>query len=758
MRLILAILALLLASATATRAHAQASSIQIESDVDDGMEVDRAAWFDDEQLNCMGAIDGHSHDFAMRFHLPDLDPGAGFVYARLVVPGTGDGQVGAELSLRIVGVDDDGVAPFDQVPPSQLPKTTAAIDWSVNANWPQPATDYDCTPLRRYSPDLSSIINEILQRPGWGGGPHGKTLAIVIEDTAGVGTNYLTVRDRYVLEPGSCSNVDHPARVVSATLELYPSVAATFVAQELLGRPTDHSVTVNALSLLTLEVYFEYGTNPGQYSQQTAVETHAGQVPFEAVLDQLSADREYYYRMRYRRPQETEFLAGPERSVHTQRAPESAFVFTIQSDSHLQNALRGNRVGHLALYRQTLANVAADQPDFHIDLGDTFQSEHYGGRSVLDFEEAFQRHLDQRPYLDQLCHTTPFFSVLGNHEGEQGWRLDGDPNNLAVWACNARKQLYPNPVPDGFYTGNQFAEPLVGLRENYYAWEWGDALFIVLDPYWYTASNPHAEGADNWIWTLGDTQYQWFHHVLEDSTAKFKFVFSHQMVGGIDHYGRGGIEAARHSVSGNPSFEWGGEDSDGNYVFDALRPGWGLPIQQLMVAHHVAIWFHGHDHLFAKQDLEGVVYQECPKPSDANYGSGAAGMYTLGDTLPNSGHLRITVAPAQVTVDYVRAFLPGDGPNGEIAYSYTIADCNNNGIPDTHDIASATSDDWNHNGVPDECECLGDLDQDATVGLGDLQILIDSYGNDAGGDLDGDGDTDLPDLAILLARYGETCD
>jgi hypothetical protein len=38
----------------------------------------------------------------------------------------------------------------------------------------------------------------------------------------------------------------------------------------------------------------------------------------------------------------------------------------------------------------------------------------------------------------------------------------------------------------------------------------------------------------------------------------------------------------------------------------------------------------------------------------------------------NSGHLRVTVSPEKATVDYVRAFLPGDGINGHIEHSYSI--------------------------------------------------------------------------------------
>ena len=44
--------------------------------------------------------------------------------------------------------------------------------------------------------------------------------------------------------------------------------------------------------------------------------------------------------------------------------------------------------------------------------------------------------------------------------------------------------------------------------------------------------------------------------------------------------------------------------------------------------------------------------------------------------LPDSGHLRVTVSPAAVKVDYVRATLPGDegkgGKDGSVTASYTL--------------------------------------------------------------------------------------
>ncbi|MBU0641185.1 MAG: metallophosphoesterase [Planctomycetes bacterium] len=653
-------------------------AFDISADADDGTEVNSSVWhaegYPGSTCNRMGAVAGEAYDTGLRFHLPSVTAGETFVYARLVLPASGAGQVDSGVMLRIVGADHDGPLGFDVAPPSQLPKTTASVDWDLAANWPDPALDSTCTPLYRYSPDISPIINEIIGRPTWGHGMGGKVLALVIEDRGSAETNFVAIHDYRNLS-GSC-----PGTVVKPTLELYRTLRATFVGKELLGCPTDHSVIVNAFALLTLEVYFEFGTAPGEFDRQTVADTFVGGSPLEVMLDQLSADTRYYYRMRYRRPGQPEYAAGPQRVFHTQRSPGGTFTFSVQSDSHLQDSFwwaldERSR----PLYRRTLRNALQDKPDFHIDLGDTFHCEFYVGRDVLDYEEAVQRHLEQRPFLDLICHSAPFFFALGNHEGEQGWRLDGSPDNVAVWATTARKSIYPLPSPDDFYTGSVAEEAFVGLRENYYAWEWGDALFVVLDPYWYTTIKPHGGGGtpgsdDNWDWTFGVDQYDWLRTTLQNSTATFKFVFSHHVTGGVSTYGRGGIEAASHALGGRGSFEWGGEDLSGADVFTLMRPGWGQPVHDLMVANGVTIFFHGHDHVFVKQELDGVVYQLCPQPSDASYRPGfyMDGQYTHGDKVNNSGHLRVAVSPAQVTVDYIRAYLPGDGPNGEVAYSYTV--------------------------------------------------------------------------------------
>jgi hypothetical protein len=664
---------------------------RVEVEADDGTEVSESVWDADgyagSGCNRMGVARGERYAAAMRFCLPQVQQGEKFVCARMVLPGMDDGHVDNMACLRIVGVDQDSVAPFGEVPPSQLPRTVACTTWMLSSNWPVTAGDSNCTPLVRYSPDIAPLINEIVARPGWGKGPDGKTLAIIIEDSGSSRTNYLAFRD-YVVDTAGC-----PGAVVSAGLELYRNVRSTFVGQELLVRPTDNSVTIHALSLVGLEAFADVGTMSGVLDLHTPVVTQPAGTPLRIVMDGLLPDTRYFYRLRYRRPGDPEFEAGPERTFHTQRSRGHAFIFTVVSDMHLELRALDYDADRRALCRRALENALADGPDFHLDLGDTFFCESYSGRDVLDFEEAVKRHLDQRCLFDLLCHSSPLFLVLGNHEGEQGWRLDGTPNNVAVWAANARKVVYPLPVPDGFYTGNSQPEPHVGLRESCYAWEWGDALLVVLDPYWYTTRKPHdmplnggPGSGDNWDWTLGSWQYEWLAQTLAGSSATFKFVFSHQLVGGVNTYGRGGVEGARHALGGRGSFEWGGESATGNVDFDRRRPAWGRPVHQLLADNKATIFFHGHDHVFVKQELDGVIYQACPQPSDTTYGQGhyLAGLYLSGDEVNNSGHLRVAVSPTCVTVDYVRAFLPGDGANGVVSYSYTVPAPSN--VPSTEDL------------------------------------------------------------------------
>ena len=79
--------------------------------------------------------------------------------------------------------------------------------------------------------------------------------------------------------------------------------------------------------------------------------------------------------------------------------------------------------------------------------------------------------------------------------------------------------------------------PGIGPLRDYYAWTWGDALFVTIDPYWHSPV-PVDNGVtgvnkvtDLWQVTMGDVQYQWLKQVLESSRARYKFVFEHHVLG-----------------------------------------------------------------------------------------------------------------------------------------------------------------------------------------------------------------------------------
>ncbi len=446
-----------------------------------------------------------------------------------------------------------------------------------------------------------------------------------------------------------------------------PASAVAFDGSVLLGAPTGDSVRISLLSAQQSgTVSIAYGTAGSSYDRRTAAYALQPGQPLAMQLDGLAPDTPYSYRVEFSAAGTAAPSASPPYRLQTARPPGSRFVFTVQADSHLDEN------SDLALYRRTLANVAADAPDFHVDLGDTFMAEKHAeplsatARPAADAAAVNARYAYERGNFGLLTHSVPLFLVNGNHDAEAGWLNDGTAANLAVWATQARQRYFLNPAPGSFYGG----DPL-GQRTSWYAWQWGDALFVVLDPYWNSTAQP---SRDAWNLTLGEAQYRWLAQTLSASRALYKFVFVHSLVGGLDGQMRGGVEAA-------PYFEWGGRNLDGTDGFAARRPGWNKPIHALLAEHRVTAVFHGHDHLYARQSLDGIVYQAVPQPSAANTTSGPnlarEYHYTSGTILSSSGHLRATVGPESVRVDYVRAWLPKDETaqrrNAQVDDSWTVA-------------------------------------------------------------------------------------
>ncbi len=415
-----------------------------------------------------------------------------------------------------------------------------------------------------------------------------------------------------------------------------------FAALEISGQPTDTSITINVVPAAEMQITVTYGPENG--ATQTISVTGKANTPQEILLSNLAPDTAYFYTVN----------GGEKHTFHTARTPGSAFTFEIQGDSHPE---RTKNQFDPALYVRTLTGAAGDEPDFYLAIGDDFSVDTL---KQVNAQTVTERYLAQRQWLGLV--DAPVFLVNGNHEQAALANLDGTPNNVAVWAQTARNAYYPQPAPDAFYSGNPEPVEHIGLLRNYYAFTWGDALFVVIDPYWHSpqtvdnqfgADRDQKKDRDLWNVTLGDAQYRWFRQTLETSTAKHKFVFAHHVNG----TGRGGIELA-------DTFEWGDAKN-----LAAHRPSWDKTIHQIMAENGVTIFFQGHDHIFVKQELDGVIYQSLPEPANPFYSWENDDAYKTGDKFPNSGRVRVSVTPDGVTVEYVRSYL--DKPD-EVAFSYVV--------------------------------------------------------------------------------------
>ena len=458
----------------------------------------------------------------------------------------------------------------------------------------------------------------------------------------------------------------------------------------LLARPTHRSITVSVACYekQPQEGYVEFRRDDAATISKTPIQPLLTDTPVLFTLDGLNPDTAYVYRVRYRRAGDGgnapgEFASTEYFAFHTPRARNQGFTFTIQADSHLDQGVDPK------FYEQTLANMLAAKPDFMIDLGDTFMTDKRG----QDFKSALAQYDAQRYYFSRVAHSVPLFMVLGNHDGEKGTSGRGS-DDIGPWSYAQRTSRFPAPIIDGTVSGMYTGATAMtdGVGSNYYAFEWGDAIFIVLDPYWSTTQRIRGGGGGNrgaggerggeggqggqrpndeppqslkptdnsWTSTLGRTQYDWLTKTLEGTNATFRFVFIHHLVGGI-----GGAES-RGGVESSPYFEWGGKNADGSPGFAERRPEWPMPIHDLLVKHHVSAVFHGHDHLYVNSQRDGVVYQCVPQPGNPRGNTRTATQYGYASgTLHGSpGHIRVRVAAEKATVEFVRTSLGAPAREG----------------------------------------------------------------------------------------------
>ncbi len=417
------------------------------------------------------------------------------------------------------------------------------------------------------------------------------------------------------------------ASAATNSLSTAPGAELLLYLPPFLSCPTENSIRLTALNeKRRAEALLEL-RKEGQ-TEWKREETALKLSPYELLnwtVKDLSGATRYEYRLLSKSETEKEFRVAGHGSFRTQRKGPATYTALLMTDPHTGSFPIGSQPAVvLGKVVQNAARVKG--AEFVLDLGDNV-----AWRGSREFPQttadgALMAYSMYRRQIGPLSANTPHFAVIGNWNGESG----KFPEKSIELVASVRKSLLPGP--------NHLTYPQGGSeREDYYAFTWGDVLYVMLNIQTYSkpsnpATLPSLMSDVNEIteWTLGEKQMAWFENTLKNAKESFRFVCIH------------------HPAAGNA-----GDALNTNYGRGGPR-AWNLgeqaKIHALMKKHKVQIFFYGHDHVFVDEIVDGIHYT---LPGSC----GAPWKFTKEETgyerfWPDSGHATLDVTPEKATVTF----------------------------------------------------------------------------------------------------------
>ncbi len=426
--------------------------------------------------------------------------------------------------------------------------------------------------------------------------------------------------------------------VKSATVPAAESQPAPLLfLPPLLSCPTETSIRITALNdKVPTEAVIELRKEGiGNWERKSGLKVSAYEILNWNLKDLTPATR-YEYRVLTKQGSE-ELRPAANGSFRTQRKSPATYTAVLLTDSHTGYFPAGS--GPVLTLDQVVQNAARAKAEFVLDLGDNVAWRGSREFAQTSSNGALSAYAQYRRQIGPLSMHCPHFSVIGNWVGENG----KFPERNIEFAAAARRTLLPGP--------NHLTYPQGGSeREDYYAFSWGDALYVILNVQTYSkpsdpAGLPNLMSDVNRIteWTLGEKQMAWFEATLKNASERYRFVCIHHPAAGNagdalnTMYGRGGARA------------WN--------IGEQAR------IHALMKKHKVQIFFYGHDHVFVDDIVEGIHYT---LPGSA----GAPWKFTKEETgyersWPDSGHAQLDITPEKATVTFINI-------DGRILHNFTV--------------------------------------------------------------------------------------
>ena len=401
-------------------------------------------------------------------------------------------------------------------------------------------------------------------------------------------------------------------------------VVPTLSLLPFLARPTTDSMLITARNGHT-DAVAQLEIRPLGEDQWTPSGSKLSVTPGEFLTwtaDGLTGGLSYEYRITTAVPGGDPAPASRGRFT-TQRTGEVGFSAALMTDAHTGAFVDGT--GPIEVLDEVVRNVRRDRPDFVIALGDNVAWSTSRNSPQPDDVGATRAYTMYRRHIDPLSMSCPYFGLIGNWEGESG-KL---PADSVARVAQVRRRFAPSPNAQTYPQGGS-------PDEDYYAFEWGPVLFVILNVQSYTAPSGEQPSPRHDVtvvgdWTLGAAQMGWMEHTLSTSDHPFKFVCIHHAVGGNGAteretlYGRGGHRAS--------------EVGEQKVVHEAMRE------------FGVQAFFFGHDHVFVDEMVDDIHYAlpgSCGAPW--KFGKDVTGYDRYwGD----SGHARLSVRPDQATVSFV---------------------------------------------------------------------------------------------------------
>jgi hypothetical protein len=369
----------------------------------------------------------------------------------------------------------------------------------------------------------------------------------------------------------------------------------------------------------------------------------------EIKLTGLSSSSKYYYRVLLRFGEDSYSSPGATHSFQTKRGVSEPFRFAIWADPHRNidpDAIQKNDK-HWAEWDALAERLESEPVDFIMDVGDTYGLCDGTGKPWIKglpglystVMRAARNGYNGYRGTSNVCADRAYYFARGNHEGLS----DYDKGVTGKTLRTLLKLFVPNPngvtYPQG---GSMDAD----YNQGYFAFEWGDALFVVMDAIKYKDIAKIESSAARFH--IGEAQLYWLTTVLQNSPQRWKFIFVHHLFGGGNTYGRGGSA----------------------FAFDYEQ----AQIQALAEQYGAHIFF-GHDHLLAKGWANGVLYYTC------GLAWGGQSDYTLEETgqdylaiypdgftstscnsvppaCENNGYMVVEVSSTQVKIQY-KSYLGG---------------------------------------------------------------------------------------------------